>query len=398
MNQSRFELGHGITRAILFTFLLLFPPHTTAQTETGTPPPPPPPGYPYASKIKVSPSTAIVLVCLITAFFVLGCLSIYARQCTDRFAVSTIDEPGGGGGLLRRMATARGLDAEVIDTFPMFLYAEVKGLKIGKGALECAVCLNEFEEAETLRLLPTCSHVFHPDCIDSWLASHVTCPVCRSNLVPRPDDARPDFIPCHDLGNGSDIDDSGQPSEELVIDMDPPQVIDATRTTNRNRPPRAGESKGRITGKFPRSHSTGHSLVQPGEDCERFTLRLPDDVRSQLVNTSLSRSRSYVAFPRARSSRKGFRSSSAGSNRGKNYGSYERFEQEEGSNRLRLNLPPFFFRARSVRSFKTGVGEVMTASPKRKFGSVKFPSDRVFGETDEDDVGERSFDKLRSVP
>ncbi|KAK2996369.1 hypothetical protein RJ639_022860 [Escallonia herrerae] len=393
MNQSRFELGHGITRAILFIFLLLFPPHTTAQTETGTPPPPPP-GYPYASKIKVSPSTAIVLVCVITAFFVLGCLSIFARQCTDRFALSAINDPGGGGGLLRRMATARGLDAEVIDTFPMFLYAEVKGLKIGKGALECAVCLNEFEEAETLRLLPSCSHVFHPDCIDAWLASHVTCPVCRSNLVPGPDDARRNFIPCHNLGNGSDIHDSGQSSEELVIDMDPPQT---TRTTNRNRPPRAGESKGRITGKFPRSHSTGHSLVQPGQDCERFTLRLPEDVRSQLVNTSLSRSRSYVAFPRARSSRKGFRSSSAGSNRGKNYGSYERFDQEEGSNRLRLNMPPFFSRARSVRSFKMGVGDVMTASPKRKFVSVMFPPDRVFGETDHDYIGERSFDKLRSI-
>ncbi|KAF9604768.1 hypothetical protein IFM89_010309 [Coptis chinensis] len=64
------------------------------------------------------------------------------------------------------------------------MYSVVKGLKIGKGALECAVCLNEFEDDETLRLLPKCDHVFHPECIDAWLASHTTCPVCRANLTP----------------------------------------------------------------------------------------------------------------------------------------------------------------------------------------------------------------------
>ncbi|KAF9602633.1 hypothetical protein IFM89_030521 [Coptis chinensis] len=64
------------------------------------------------------------------------------------------------------------------------LYSVVKGLKIGKGALECAVCLNEFGNDETLRLLPKCDNVFHPECIDAWLASHTTCPVCRANLTP----------------------------------------------------------------------------------------------------------------------------------------------------------------------------------------------------------------------
>ncbi|KAF9608395.1 hypothetical protein IFM89_009761 [Coptis chinensis] len=58
-----------------------------------------------------------------------------------------------------------------------------KGLKIGKGALECAVCLNEFGNDETLRLLLKCDRVFHPECIDAWLASHTTCPVCRANLT-----------------------------------------------------------------------------------------------------------------------------------------------------------------------------------------------------------------------
>ena len=48
------------------------------------------------------------------------------------------------------------------------------------------MCLNEFEDDERLRLIPKCDHVFHPECIDAWLASHTTCPVCRANLVPEP--------------------------------------------------------------------------------------------------------------------------------------------------------------------------------------------------------------------
>ncbi|KAI8017055.1 RING-H2 finger protein ATL11 [Camellia lanceoleosa] len=66
------------------------------------------------------------------------------------------------------------------------MYSVVTGLKIGKCALECVVCHNEFKDIENLRLIPKCNHVFHPECIDAWLNSHVTCPVCRADLVPQP--------------------------------------------------------------------------------------------------------------------------------------------------------------------------------------------------------------------
>ncbi|KAE8669134.1 putative RING-H2 finger protein ATL36 [Hibiscus syriacus] len=84
------------------------------------------------------------------------------------------------------MRLTRGLESSVIESFPTFLYSTGKGLKIGKATLECAICLNEFEDDETLRLIPKCSHVFHPDCIDAWLSSHLTCPVCRANLMVKP--------------------------------------------------------------------------------------------------------------------------------------------------------------------------------------------------------------------
>lgn len=35
----------------------------------------------------------------------------------------------------------------------------------------CVVCQCEFEGSEVLKLLPSCGHVYHAECIDQWLAS-----------------------------------------------------------------------------------------------------------------------------------------------------------------------------------------------------------------------------------
>ncbi|TQD85191.1 hypothetical protein C1H46_029279 [Malus baccata] len=53
---------------------------------------------------------------------------------------------------------------------------------VGDGT--CAVCLGEFKEGEYFRTLPECSHSFHVQCIDMWLYSQPSCPVCRANATP----------------------------------------------------------------------------------------------------------------------------------------------------------------------------------------------------------------------
>lgn len=50
----------------------------------------------------------------------------------------------------------------------------------------CAVCLGEFEEGEELKALPECMHSFHVSCIDTWLYSHSSCPICRADATPSP--------------------------------------------------------------------------------------------------------------------------------------------------------------------------------------------------------------------
>ncbi|KAJ4781992.1 RING/U-box superfamily protein [Rhynchospora pubera] len=55
--------------------------------------------------------------------------------------------------------------------------------KIGSsGELVCSVCLETLQDGEMVRRLPACQHLFHIGCIDMWLGSHSTCPLCRSSV------------------------------------------------------------------------------------------------------------------------------------------------------------------------------------------------------------------------
>ncbi|XP_037426499.1 RING-H2 finger protein ATL1-like [Triticum dicoccoides] len=70
-----------------------------------------------------------------------------------------------------------GVDPDVVAALPVVRYRPA-----GK-ALECAVCLSEFEPGERLKMLPACSHAFHIDCIDTWLHHNVSCPLCRTEVT-----------------------------------------------------------------------------------------------------------------------------------------------------------------------------------------------------------------------
>ncbi|KZV50103.1 hypothetical protein F511_26832 [Dorcoceras hygrometricum] len=74
-----------------------------------------------------------------------------------------------------------GLPQSLIDAIPVFDYR--RGEKMIGGSDHCPVCLSEFQENESLRLLPKCGHAFHVVCIDTWLGSHKNCPVCRSPVL-----------------------------------------------------------------------------------------------------------------------------------------------------------------------------------------------------------------------
>ncbi|KAL7122054.1 hypothetical protein ACP275_01G021900 [Erythranthe tilingii] len=123
------------------------------------------------------PSMAIVLLVLSMMFCLTFLIVAYAKFCHRPTAT---EPPGGGGGGPHDLTGPRsrfsGLDRTLIETLPFFRFSSLKGSKDG---LECSVCLSRFDESEILRLLPKCRHAFHMSCIDKWLESHSSCPLCR---------------------------------------------------------------------------------------------------------------------------------------------------------------------------------------------------------------------------
>ena len=78
---------------------------------------------------------------------------------------------------------SRGLGESVIRSIPILQFRKGSNREFGERShCECAVCLNEFQEDEKLRIIPNCSHIFHIDCIDVWLQSNANCPLCRTSI------------------------------------------------------------------------------------------------------------------------------------------------------------------------------------------------------------------------
>ncbi|KAF8109927.1 hypothetical protein N665_0089s0046 [Sinapis alba] len=282
----------------------------------------------------LKPTTAIVIIVFVSVFFSLGCVSVvYMRKCLAQALGIDDGRSGDTGNWLNARQTACGLDASVIETFPTFRYSTVKTLRIGKAALECPVCLNGFEDDETLRLIPQCCHVFHSGCIDAWLRSHVTCPLCRVNLVPVPGESVSFEIP----GLARE---SGQNSPRILGSPDDLLMDSVAWLGNKSMPRKSMSTGWKLAGLFSRSSSTG----QTGENQDRFTLRLPQEIHDQLVNQGL---KDHVALPQVRSAMRGYRTGSLESER--NYFYFERFDKVGRFDRRPFSITPPYWTG-SIRS------------------------------------------------
>ncbi|WOL08931.1 RING-H2 finger protein ATL70-like [Canna indica] len=81
-----------------------------------------------------------------------------------------------------------GLDEATLMSYPKVFYSQEKLSGDGGGAAAscCSICLSDYKEADVLRALPECGHLFHLNCVDRWLRSHPTCPLCRTSPLPSP--------------------------------------------------------------------------------------------------------------------------------------------------------------------------------------------------------------------
>ncbi|KAI4314594.1 hypothetical protein L6164_027484 [Bauhinia variegata] len=69
---------------------------------------------------------------------------------------------------------------EVVESLPVKLYTKLH--KHQEDAAQCYICLVEYENGDSVRVLP-CHHEFHRTCIDKWLKEvHRVCPLCRRDI------------------------------------------------------------------------------------------------------------------------------------------------------------------------------------------------------------------------
>ncbi|KAL0002069.1 hypothetical protein SO802_015850 [Lithocarpus litseifolius] len=127
-------------------------------------------------------SLSVVIVLVIALHIYARC--VLRRQARQRFALRQL-------GLTVAHVRSNeppktGLDPLVIQSLPMFVFKQ-RDAEDGAAStiMECAVCLSVLEKEEIARLLPNCKHIFHAQCIDKWLSSHSTCPICRTEAEPR---------------------------------------------------------------------------------------------------------------------------------------------------------------------------------------------------------------------
>ncbi|KAK2180426.1 hypothetical protein NP493_443g02039 [Ridgeia piscesae] len=83
--------------------------------------------------------------------------------------------------LAERLGEAKpcGLLKTDIDQLPCYRFnADVQRSSLDQTS--CVVCMCDFESRQLLRVLP-CSHEFHGKCVDKWLKTNRTCPICRAD-------------------------------------------------------------------------------------------------------------------------------------------------------------------------------------------------------------------------
>ncbi|WRX18381.1 zinc finger protein [Theobroma cacao] len=144
-------------------------------------PPPPPIEFPDDdSGPNFSPLVIAIIGILASAFLLVSYYTIISKYCGN-VDPSRRRENHDPGEVLEDnhspsvhepwQTSTTGLDEALIKSITVCKYKKGDGLIEGT---DCSVCLSEFQEDESLRLLPKCSHAFHVHCIDTWLRQPVT--------------------------------------------------------------------------------------------------------------------------------------------------------------------------------------------------------------------------------
>ncbi|KAF9969491.1 hypothetical protein BGZ73_008138, partial [Actinomortierella ambigua] len=105
--------------------------------------------------------------------FHLAMIGFYFLPCSSLFLQRIL--PASVSSELSRTATKPMI--ELLDSRPM-----TEGM-FGEDPEEatCAICLGDYQAKEPIRFLP-CQHHFHQECVDQWLLTDKSCPLCKHDI------------------------------------------------------------------------------------------------------------------------------------------------------------------------------------------------------------------------
>uniref|UniRef100_A0A182MCC8 RING-type domain-containing protein n=1 Tax=Anopheles culicifacies TaxID=139723 RepID=A0A182MCC8_9DIPT len=159
--------------------------HPTHHHRPHAAPPPPalqahpqPLGHPQPAHVTLSATTSAYSGILLN-FLAMFPLSTYGPPDLNSPDSNETENYEALLSLAERLGEAkpRGLARPEIDQLPSYKFnAETHT----GDQTSCVVCMCDFEARQILRVLP-CSHEFHAKCVDKWLRSNRTCPICRGN-------------------------------------------------------------------------------------------------------------------------------------------------------------------------------------------------------------------------
>ncbi len=71
--------------------------------------------------------------------------------------------------------------------YPKLTYFEIKKILIRNKdrkflIQQCTICLEDIKDNTVCRML-SCYHIFHRECIDSWLGHNADCPICKKEFT-----------------------------------------------------------------------------------------------------------------------------------------------------------------------------------------------------------------------
>ena len=76
-------------------------------------------------------------------------------------------------------SVSKGLTKKQIKKIPKVIYNKNK---FKNDDNKCVVCQYEFKNGENVTQL-TCGHLFHTECVDTWLSKNKVCPMCHKEII-----------------------------------------------------------------------------------------------------------------------------------------------------------------------------------------------------------------------